>query len=779
MRRLLPREAGLADWTRPGDMPQTLYRLLRARGIQSARAAEAFLHPGPKDLLPPDSLHDMDRTVARLKAALQNRERVCVWGDYDVDGVSATAILEGTLAALGGNVFHHLPSRQTEGYGLNRAGIEEIAKDARLLLTVDCGVTSVELVAYAKELGLDVIVTDHHEPGEALPDCPVVNPLLGGYANPGLCGAGVAFKVALALDEETALSFIDLAALATVADVVPLLGENRALVALGLERINEAPRTGIDALISTAKVNRGALKAGNLAFQLVPRLNAGGRLGSADRALSLLTSTDADEAMALALELESENGERRRAEAEILRDAASMMETFDFVRDRVIVLWGENWNVGVVGLAASRLVEKYALPAIMLSGEGDILTGSCRSVPGVDIHEMLVHCAHLLEKFGGHKQAAGLSLRKENLPAFVCAINDAIRENADAECFVPSLEYDFELPLSDFDEDLCRAMEALEPTGFGNPAPRFLTRGVIAQAKPIGKEGAHLKLWITDDDFSLSGRWWRNGGQAGALQGRTCLLCGAPVIDAYQNRVSVQLDVRAAFEPTGAALCPDEETCAHLAHAFLDAALARDAAPSDGGAPDLSEMTEALRASPYGTCIAVTDANTFRALLDALPGERFDVCVGAWPSDPRPFSALAFLPAGDLPPGCERLFCPDAPAWFFAPGRAGGGHSPWMAELPDKDDLRALYVALRALLRRPFHRGVSVDALCRELSQMCPLSPIGAHAGLCVLDQMRLIDFRSGPPLTLALLPVVKAEPEDFPLFQTICALRREGGAGQ
>ena len=376
------REAERAFFERPADMPRLLHAILVQRGIASAAEARAFLSPGEELLNDPLLLSDMGRVVERVRAALEAGKRICVYGDYDVDGVTAAAILYLHLTSLGADVRAYLPDRHREGYGLNEEAVRALAKDTDLLITVDCGVNAVDMAALAKKLGMDIVITDHHRPGANLPDCPLVDPLLNGYPCPHLSGAGVAFKLVEALSgRAAAMEYVDLAALSTVADVVPLLGENRFIVRAGLQRMNEAPRPGLKALKRAAGLEEKTLTAGHLGFQLGPRLNAGGRLGSARRGLELLITTDPARAETLAMELDAENSERRKVEMAILSEAEAMLEDFDFPAHRAIVLAREGWNTGVLGLAASRLVEAYHYPVILLSEEEGVLKGSCRSIP--------------------------------------------------------------------------------------------------------------------------------------------------------------------------------------------------------------------------------------------------------------------------------------------------------------------------------------------------------------------------------------------------------------
>lgn len=455
MRRKMQRGQAAHAWPRSEGMSELLYQLLLRRGIASAAEAERFLHPDREQLHDPMLLSGMEGALSLLRKARQGGQRVWVYGDYDVDGVCASALLSQALSLYGLQASTYIPSRHREGYGLNEAAVREIAAEAgcpqerALLITVDCGISCAAEVALARELGLDVIVTDHHRPGDLLPDCPVINPLLGDYPFGYLCGAGVAFKLSCALlGWELASRFLDLAALATVADIVPLADENRVLVYLGLQAINEHPRPGLQALIRTAGLKGRSLTAGNIGFQLGPRLNASGRLGDARRALNLLCGTDAAELDRIAQELEEENAERKRVEAQILEEAHRQMEGYDLLAHRILVLTGEGWNSGVIGLAASRLVGEYHYPTILLSASDGVCTGSCRSIPAVDIYMALCSCADLMIRFGGHRQAAGLTIEQKNVPELIERLDAYLREHTCPEDYIPEAEYDLELPLT-------------------------------------------------------------------------------------------------------------------------------------------------------------------------------------------------------------------------------------------------------------------------------------------------------------------------------------------
>lgn len=460
MRRKTQRGENKAAWPRSEGMSELMYQLLLRRGIGSAAEAERFLHPDCGQLHDPMLLSGMEQALPLIRAAREEKRPVWVYGDYDVDGVSACAILSQALALYGLDARTYIPSRHREGYGLNEAAVREIARESgcpqrrALLITVDCGISCPAEVALARELGMEVIVTDHHRPGDLLPDCPVVNPLLNNYPFGYLCGAGVAFKLSCALiGWESASRFLDLAALATVADIVPLVDENRVLVYLGLKAINERTRPGLQALIHSAGLKGRAISAGNIGFQLAPRLNASGRLGDARRALSLLVGTEMGELNRIAQELEQENTERKQVEKRILEEAHRQMEAYDLQGHRILLLRGEGWNSGVIGLAASRLVNEYHYPTILLSAENGVCTGSCRSIPAVDIYAALCSCADLMIRFGGHRQAAGLTIEEKHVPELLTRLDQYLREHTRPEDYIPEAEYDLELPLSLLSEE--------------------------------------------------------------------------------------------------------------------------------------------------------------------------------------------------------------------------------------------------------------------------------------------------------------------------------------
>lgn len=776
------RGAGGAPFERPEDMPEPLYRLLVGRGIASAEEARRFLNPDAGDLVDPMRLSCMPGAVERIRAAMAAGEPICVYGDYDVDGVSASAILVGYLREAGADAWVYLPSRHSEGYGLNEAAVREVAGRAKLMVTVDCGVASAEHVALAKELGLDVIVTDHHTPageapGYALPDCPVVNPLLAGYPFPHLCGAGVAWKLVWALGgRDAAMARVDIAALATVADVVPLTGENRIIVKLGLDTLNAAPRPGIAALIEQAGLAGKPVTAGHVAFQLAPRLNAAGRLGSAMRAFDLLTAEDAEAAEPLAEALEGENSARRRVELEILQAAEAQLADFDFPAHRAIILSGKDWNPGVVGLTASRLVEKYHYPVVLLSDRGDVLTGSCRSIEGVDIFAALTGCAHTLQRFGGHRQAAGLAMLPEDLPAFRDAMDAWLAEHVDPTAYIPLERYDAELGFEAVTSELLGALDALQPTGFGNPAPLFRAPCRVVDARAVGAEGAHLKLTLSQGGRRLGGIAFRMGGLAGDLSEDVDALF-APEVNRWQGREEVQLVVKALAERDAlgrirAKLAREDEfRCNFLTQILYNKRIVRPAEAFPEA--DAATLAEWLAASPQGTLVLAAGLDVAATLLRQLAPAEPDVFFGVLPGDPRCFNALCAWPAaGEIPRGYRRIALAGVPGEFPLPAGAEVVRLPaeaaWTAELPDIDALRAAYRALMDLSRRPAYCATPAQLALAAASD-AGIPGTAAGAALAVMMEMGLFELRAGAGhIEVHRVGGRRADPGGSPAWQAV-----------
>ena len=786
MYRLIQRGQEGASWPRPDDMPPLIHQLLLRRGVASVEEAQAFLHPDETQLHDPFLFPGMAEAVARIRQAREKGETVCVWGDYDVDGVSATAILMLYFASMGLPCFHYIPDRHAEGYGLNDNGIREVAKRASLLITVDCGISCAHEIETAKSLGLDAIVTDHHRPGDVLPDCTVINPLLGGYPFDRLCGAGVAFKLAHALGGlEAAMAYIDLAALATVADLVPLTGENRVIVTLGLQRVNSAPRLGVRLLIDRAGLSDHAISAGSIAFQLAPRVNASGRLGDARRALRLLTSSDAGEAAPIADELEQENTRRRGEEQAIVNECEKMMEGYNLLEHRIIVLCGAGWNSGVIGLAASRLAQEYHYPVVLLAEAEGVCVGSCRSIPAVDIFAALSSVGDLMTRFGGHHQAAGLAMPKAHLAEFIARLDEYLTAHTRPDDYIPELEYDLACPLGGVTEEAVRLMEYLQPAGFGNPSPVFLTRAEAESARAVGRDGAHLQLQLTQDGARMQGVCFGQGRLAQEIAGTTRDMLYAPSLNEWRGRVSVQCEVKSFLtEPLPSVFARFIDKYPRFLRTYLTQVLYNidlNSTVRTAEAVSPEELRAWLQSSPQGTLIAaVTDAGA-RSLLaflrDNALEDRADALIGRWSPDPTAMNAAILCPTGaprgrwrhivlwDAPP---EAFCalPEGPV-FLAGRRAP---ESWMGDVPDVDALRRIYVTVRRFAPAPVLR-MTLEDIERDAALSGGFSEGAAfRMGLAVLNHMTLVDI-DPEAARLSVPPGRKRSPEDDALYRRLMTL--------
>jgi single-stranded-DNA-specific exonuclease len=472
--------------------------VLVRRGYGDPGAARAFLaaEPPRHDA---GLLGDTAAACDRIRAAIAAGERICVHGDYDVDGICATALAVTSLRELGANVDWHLPSRFDEGYGLAGQTIERLAEEGcALVLTVDCGITAVEEVARAKALGLDVIVTDHHRPGESLPDCPIVATRPSRYPFPELCGTGVAYKLLGALGADVD-KHLDLVALATVADVVPLLDENRALASAGLRALARTQKPGLQALMRAARVDPAIVDTGAVGFRLAPRINVARRLGHPAAALELLLTDDREEASRLASRLEELNRERQQVEDRILREAVAQVGEWTEAerRRRAYVVAGEAWHEGVIGIVASRLVERFNRPVVMIAGGDELWKGSGRSVPAFDLHGGLAACSDALERFGGHRAAAGLSIRRENVQEFARAFAAHAEEHLVEEDLRPVTHVDAVLPPKAVPTlELCDELAKLAPFGLGNPEVTMLAESCELRDLATVGEGKHLRFRV-------------------------------------------------------------------------------------------------------------------------------------------------------------------------------------------------------------------------------------------------------------------------------------------
>ena len=533
-----PPASDISTLSRELELPELAVDLLLRRGYSTADDIRAFLDPSPARLRKPDLLPDIVPATERIIAAINRRERILVYGDYDVDGVTGTVLLVSVLSRLGADVIYYLPHREAEGYGFSAQGLQfAISQGAKLIVTNDCGSNDHNTLAAAKDAGIDVIVTDHHELGKTKDDgrtvrqgpprsmtmdddrlppaLAVVNPKRADSAYPfrELAGVGVAFKLAWSVlsamgrPREELIALLDLVGLGTIADIVPLTDENRILARIGLNAIRHSPRRGLQALLKVAGIADRPLTGYSIGFMLAPRLNAAGRVGHAELAARLLLTQDDSEAATLAAELDSLNRSRQSLEEKILTQATTLVEAGRLADRRAIVVAAEGWHEGVIGIVAAKLVDRFSRPCIVVALKDNRGKGSGRSVTGFNLHAALAACSEHLLAFGGHKYAAGLSLTRENLAGFSSALSD-YADGLPEDVFEPTLHIDAVAPIEQIDDAFVTALEKFEPFGPDNAAPLFASLGieVIGYPRKVGKN--HLKLAVRAGDRTLEAIAW-------------------------------------------------------------------------------------------------------------------------------------------------------------------------------------------------------------------------------------------------------------------------------
>ena len=534
-------------------------RLLCLRGIGDAEAAARFLKPSLEHLYDPFRLADLPRAIDRLFGAIERRERVAVHGDYDVDGVTSTVMVRRALELLGGDVVHFIPERMRDGYGLQPEAVDRLhAQDVRVIVSVDCGIRSDAAARRARELGVDLIITDHHEPDVTLPDalC-VINPKRHDCAYPDkdLAGVGVALKLVQALCARSGRNqwlpaFVKIAAIGTLADVVPLIGENRVIAKLGLERLSQGPHTvGLRALLDTSGLTGKTIDSFHVAFLLAPRVNAAGRMSTPDLAARLLLAANEDmaaEARELAERLEVENARRQREEAEILAQARRAVDTDpDVGAHAMLVVSGDGWHRGVIGIVASKLVEVFHRPAVVLSIDGEVAYGSGRSIPGFDLLAALERCSDLSTRFGGHRQAAGLTLEASRVKEFRARITEFTDAVLGPDELTPRLRIDGTLPLPAITAGVIDGVATLAPFGIGNPRPVFRADGVEIISGPHTLKDRHLRLTVRQGRRVFRAVAWRAAERAEFLTEHraTLNLAFSLMENTYRGETFVELDV--------------------------------------------------------------------------------------------------------------------------------------------------------------------------------------------------------------------------------------------
>ncbi|NLY10591.1 MAG: single-stranded-DNA-specific exonuclease RecJ [Firmicutes bacterium] len=535
------------------DISPIIARILLNRGIDCVEKAQSFLNLTLNQTHSPFLLKDMDKAVERIKLAIERKERIAVYGDYDVDGQTATALLVRVFRGLCPNqISFYIPHRMEEGYGLNSEAIMELSQSNDLLITVDCGIVSYDEVAYANSLGLDVIISDHHEPGDVLPDAiAVLNPKRNDCTYPfkDLAGVGVAYKLVEALAsiyEIDCSKHLDLVALGTVADIVPLLDENRIYTKYGLERLNQTDKVGLKALIKVAGLN-SKIDAVDLAFRLGPRLNAVGRMGDPTKGVDLLLSEDEEKAEELAQLLEEENRARQSMESRIFTEAKKKVIENGWEKDAAIVVDGEGWHPGVIGIVASRLVEAFYRPTVVIGIEEGVGKASARSIEGFNIFQGIKSCSDLLDRFGGHEMAAGLTIQSDRIDEFRQRLVRIADETLTAEDYIPLKKIDAVMALSDVTESFIEELELLEPYGMGNPKPVLQVNTSIVDFTLVGKDNKHLKCKLQDHTGKIVDAIGFNmGEQVDYLKKHqeSVEFLVDPQINEWNNRRCVQLVLR-------------------------------------------------------------------------------------------------------------------------------------------------------------------------------------------------------------------------------------------
>ncbi|MDD5128269.1 MAG: single-stranded-DNA-specific exonuclease RecJ [Candidatus Omnitrophica bacterium] len=531
-----------------------LAQILLNRKVKSVAEGEKFLKAGMDDLFSPQLFSDMPKAVSLIKKARENKEKVMVFGDYDVDGITSTVLVKNTLTALGLDVLHHIPHRITEGYGLNKE-IITFAKEnkVKLMVTADCGTANHREIEGLRQANIDVIITDHHEPQEAgLPAASsLINPKIrnSGYPFRDLAGVGVAYKFCQAISGSLLNADLDLVTLGTIADSVPLNGENRIIAREGLLHLPDTKREGLRAIIDNAGIKNKKFNSTYVSFIIAPRLNASGRMASAELSLRLLMSQSYAEAQNLARELEQFNRQRQKVEAKILEEAEEMInQQVNFKEQKVIVIAKEDWHQGVLGIVASKLADRFYRPAIVISLNDNLCKGSARSIKNFHLFDALVDCKKLLDSFGGHAHAAGILITRDNIDEFRKSINRLAHDRLNLEDLLPSIDVDAELLFSDLNKSMVRELESLEPFGMANPEPLFYTRSLKLKGQVQSLSRETLKFWATDGITTCQVIGFGMAGLLNSLmQAGSFDLIYTPKIDSWRQDESLILEAKDIF----------------------------------------------------------------------------------------------------------------------------------------------------------------------------------------------------------------------------------------
>ncbi|MBO4562476.1 MAG: single-stranded-DNA-specific exonuclease RecJ [Clostridia bacterium] len=651
-------------------------RALRARGITTEEERTRFMYPDLSMLRDPFGLPDMRKAVDRIEEAVYSGESICVYGDYDVDGICATTMLLHYLLSIGADASYRIPSRHDEGYGISTRAIDALkASGVSLIITVDNGISAYQEIEYAKQLGIDVIVTDHHIPPERIPECTaVICHSVAGCEYPSyLCGAGTALKLIQALGGvEAAQEYIFLAGVATVADVVPLLDENRLLVKYALDSLNKGECClGLRMLLESIPTAKKPYSVYNIGFGVAPRLNASGRMGDASLGVELFMTEDEDEAARIIAELGRLNEMRQAEEQSILDEAIAMVEELDISDKHAILLASDKWNSGVIGIAASRLTEMFHRPTILFSEHENALKGSARSVEGINIHDALKAHSDMFIRFGGHAKAAGVTMEKEMFPVFAEALEKYFAENCAPDLFVPRRGYEFDEELGEISMELARQLEMLAPFGEGNPCPVFHVSNVSPyHIRRFGSDGQHLRMDLRQNRACFESVYFCGGRNfENIMRADSISLLYSPFINNWNGADNLQMRVISVRPDLPR--CPSRYIKSNLfnfCEAFLHGACLED----DGERPDICDIdvADCIKNSFAGTLALVFSAEGAERALRELSGknvENFEVCFGSIPDGVFSGNVLLIAPNVEKLPkrGYNRVVFLDEP---YSPG---------------------------------------------------------------------------------------------------------------
>ena len=737
-------------------IPPFIAELLGGRGIDTDEKLAAFRDLSLSSVSDPASLPGMKEAVRLL--FMHKGETVVIYGDYDADGVCASAILTKAFSDCGIVPKVYLPDRKGEGYGLNRDAVDMISTETKLLVTVDNGITAVDEIAYAKKKGLKVIVTDHHHRHDVLPPADVlVCPTLGGWPFEYYCGAGVAWQLARALcGKRAALKLLDLCALATFADMVPLTGENRVIAANGLKAIEHTENAGLRALMDAAML-AGPLTSSDVSFRLAPRINACGRVDSAQIALQLLTCRETVAARELAARTQQLNDLRKETEKQVYDEAKEKLEDYDLAGLRAIVLWENGWDSGVAGLAAGRIAQDTGYPTVILAVQGDKMTGSARSAGGVDIHEALSGCRDLFIRFGGHKQAAGMTMEAKNAPLFRKRLSDEVEKQLQGRQLMPCMEYDSEIALSDITEENIRLTESFAPFGTGNPEPRFLVRNAEkVSLRPVGSEGQHLKCAFRQGSVKRDGIAYFMSASAETAGERNDLLI-LPQLNLFRGTAVPEMQVLAI---RSAASLPEKDIREQTALLEDLLVLADEKYRGQEAAPaESAEDALRLYAGKQGVCVVCRTRRSAEKLLEEYPEAQilrfaaadrrvyFSLLLGGTAgSVTAPFEHL-ILYDGEMCSGEKQLWEEKTGAQVTVCTRSAMLTKALSSFRVSVEELRGLLIAVK----KAGKACSSAEALAAAARLPLP----AALSGLYILRDMKLCAFELAP----FLVCLVKADP--------------------